>query len=128
MAGGQRRRFRAGLTGNQWTGTSFTDSFKRNRNPTPNELMAELKATAWTCASINAAVCASFPPRLYVSTSANQPEPKCAAKAVSRPVEQRLRAAGHLLPYTKAADQDSGGRGPSALDPSRPGQSDSQFF
>ena len=45
-----------GLTGNAWTGTGFVDGFKRNRNPTANELMAELKATAWTCASINAAV------------------------------------------------------------------------
>lgn len=57
----------ASLTGNQWTGTSYVDSFKRNRNPTPNELMAELKATAWTCATINAAVCASYAPRLYVT-------------------------------------------------------------
>src|SRR5215467_2312711 len=56
------------LTGNQWSGTSFIDSFKRERNPTPNELMAELKNTAFTCATINAAVCAAFPPKLYVAT------------------------------------------------------------
>jgi HK97 family phage portal protein len=93
----------AGLTGNQWSGTSFTDSFKRNRNPTPNELMAELKATAWTCASINAAVCASFPPRLFVTSAASQPEPKCATKSVSRHLERRLRAEGHLAAYTKTA-------------------------
>ena len=92
-----------GLTGNQWTGTGFVDSFKRNRNPTANELLAELKATAWTCASMNAAVCASFPPRLYVSTATHQAEPKCASKALSRPVEQRLRGAGHLLSFTKSA-------------------------
>ena len=92
-----------GLIGNQWTGTGFVDSFKRNRNPTANELMAELKATAWTCASINAAVCASFPPRLYVSSTAHQAEPKCEVKTIHRLVEQRLRAAGHLLPYTKSA-------------------------
>src|SRR5262249_38319424 len=93
----------AALAGNQWTGSGFTDSFKRNRNPTPNELMAELKATAWTCASINAAVCASFPPSLYVTTTAQQPEPKCATKAISRDLERRLRTATHLVPYTKAA-------------------------
>jgi HK97 family phage portal protein len=92
-----------GLTGNQWTGTGFVDSFKRNRNPTANELLAELKATAWTCASMNAAVCASFPPRLYVSTAAHQAEPKCATKALGRPVEQRLRANSHLLTFTKSA-------------------------
>jgi hypothetical protein len=93
------------LTGNQWTGTAFTDSFKRNRNPTPNELMAELKATAWTCASINAAVCASYPPRLYVVTGADQAAPKCQTKSVSRPVERRLRGAPHLVAYTKAASR-----------------------
>ncbi len=81
----------AALTGNQWTGTSFTDSFKRNRNPTPNELLAELKATAWTCASINASVCASFAPRLYVSTGAGQAAPKCGTKAIGRGLERQLR-------------------------------------
>src|ERR1700719_2948012 len=85
----------AALTGNQWSGTNFADSFKRNRNPTPNELMAELKATAWTCATINAAVCASYAPRLFVTTGVNQPEPKCATKSISRRVEHRLRAASH---------------------------------
>ena len=72
------------LGGAQWTGTSFVDSFKRLRNPTPNELMAELKATAWTCASINASVCAAYPPRLFVSTGRHHPEPKCASKSISR--------------------------------------------
>jgi hypothetical protein len=42
------------LAGGQWTGTSYVDAYKRNRNPTPNELQAELKNTAWTCASMNA--------------------------------------------------------------------------
>lgn len=41
------------LAGGQWTGTGFIDSYKRNRNPTPNELMAELKGAAWGCVSIN---------------------------------------------------------------------------
>jgi HK97 family phage portal protein len=93
----------AGLTGNQWTGTSFVDSYKRNRQPTPNDLLAELKATAWTCASINAAVCASYPPRLFVTSTGEQPEPKCATKAISRHVEERLRREGHLAAYTKSA-------------------------
>src|SRR4051794_37430041 len=79
------------LTGAQWTGTSFADSFKRIHNPTPNELMAELKATAWTCASVNASVCASLAPRLYVTTARHQAEPKCATKAVGRDQESRLR-------------------------------------
>lgn len=57
----------SGLLGGQWSGTSFTDAFKKQRGPTPNELLAELKNTAFTCASINASVCASFPPRLFLA-------------------------------------------------------------
>ena len=34
------------LTGPQWSGTRFVDAYKRNRAPTPNEIMAELKNTA----------------------------------------------------------------------------------
>ena len=56
------------VTGNQWSGTAYVDAYQRNRNPTPNELLADLKGTAWTCASLNASVCAKFPPRLYVAT------------------------------------------------------------
>jgi len=37
-----RKSIPASLTGGQWSGTAFTDAFKRNRQPTPNELMAEL--------------------------------------------------------------------------------------
>src|SRR5689334_13123501 len=64
----RRKSAPAALTGNQWSGTSYMDSFKRERNPTPNELMAELKNTAFTCATINAAVCAAHPPKLFVAT------------------------------------------------------------
>ncbi len=93
------------LAGNQWTGTTFVDVFKRTRNPTPNELMAELKNTAFTCASINAAVCAAFPPRLYVATyDANQPVARCRCRALDRQTEQRLRHSKALPPrITKAA-------------------------
>jgi HK97 family phage portal protein len=80
------------LAGPQWSGTSFVDSYKRNRQPTPNEILAELKNTAWTCASINAATCANYPPRLYVITEHNQPRPKCLTKALSPRTERRLRA------------------------------------
>ncbi len=93
------------LAGAQWTGTSFVDSFKRVRNPTANELMAELKATAWTCASINASVCAAYPPRLYVTTDRNQPAPKCATKTLGRDTENRLRATPSLAVHTKVAER-----------------------
>ena len=92
------------LTGGQWGGTSFVDAYKRNRNPTPNELLAELKNTAWACASVNASVCASFPPRLYVATRPGDAKPKCLTKALRPATEQRLRSAPHLAHRTKAAE------------------------
>jgi HK97 family phage portal protein len=98
-----RKAVPASLTGSQWSGTTFTDAYRRNRAPTPNELMAELKGAAWTCASINASVCASFPPRLYVATAPGQSAPKCAIAPIGKALERRLRTA---LPYatrTKAA-------------------------
>jgi hypothetical protein len=91
------------LVGSQWSGTSFVDSYKRNRQPTPNELLAELKNAAWTCASINAATCASYPPRLYVITEHNQPVPKCLTSPLSVRAERRLRALPHLQARTKSA-------------------------
>src|SRR5205823_8152802 len=81
-----------GLAGSQWTGTGFVDAYKRERNPTPNEQLAELKNTAFTCASINAAVCAAYSPRLYVATHANQPQPKCLTRTLDRTSEERLRS------------------------------------
>lgn len=93
----------AALTGNQWTGSSFVDSYRRQRNPTPHELLEELKGTAWACASINAAVCASFPPRLYVVTQSRHAEPRCLRRSIPNGLEQRLRHAGHLAPLTRGA-------------------------
>src|SRR5215831_14860386 len=81
----------ASLTGSQWSGTSFVDTYHRNKTPAPNELQAELKSTAFTCASINAAVCASFPPRLYVTTHPGEPEPKCLTGPVDFATEKLLR-------------------------------------
>ena len=100
-----RKSAPAALTGGQWSGTSFVDSFKRNRDPTPNELLAELKNTAFTCASINAAACASYPPRLYVATyDRTTPEPRCLTRALDGATEKRLRRLPHLpARLTKAA-------------------------
>lgn len=52
------------------------DAYRRLRDPSAWELLTELKNTAFTCASINAATCASYPPKLYVATRAGEPEPK----------------------------------------------------
>jgi HK97 family phage portal protein len=84
------------LTGGQWSGTSYIDAFKRNREPTPNELMEQLKNTAFTCATINAAVCASYPPRLYVSTLENQPMARCLTKELHPKVDSYLRSRPRL--------------------------------
>jgi HK97 family phage portal protein len=92
------------LAGSQWLGTRAIDSYRRQRGPTPNELMAELKNTAWTCASINASVCASFPPQLYVASAAGDPPPRCRTLALPPEKVEELRAAAHLKNYTQRAD------------------------
>src|SRR5438552_14139513 len=86
-----RKTSPAVLAGGQWSGTAFLDSYRRNRNPTPNELLAELKGTAWTCASINAAVCAAYPPRLFVATHTGQAAARVPIRALSPDAERRLR-------------------------------------
>jgi HK97 family phage portal protein len=92
------------LTGRQWSGSSFVDAFRRNREPTPNELLSELKNTAFACISINASVCANYPPRLYVATNDNQPEARCLKKSIDRSTERRLRGLQRLPSrVTKAA-------------------------
>lgn len=63
-------------------GDSFIDAYRRNRAPSATELLQELKNAAWTCASINAAVCAANPPKLYVKTGERDPAPKCRTKAL----------------------------------------------
>lgn len=69
------------------------DAYRRHRAPSAMELLAELKGTAWSCASINAAVCAAHPPRLYVSTAPGQAAPRCATRAIVTPQLVALRAA-----------------------------------
>src|SRR4051794_23634665 len=63
---------------------------RRPRVPTPSELFAELKGTAWTCASINAAVCASLPPRLFVLTAPGQSRPRCLTRSLDVRTLSRL--------------------------------------
>jgi len=91
------------LAGSQWSGTSYVDTFKRMRQPVANELLSELKGMAWSCISLNAAVCATYPPRLYVVTRHNEPRPRCLTQSLAPRVERRLRASTHLDLYTKSA-------------------------
>src|SRR5437588_12979256 len=62
--------------------SSFLDSYRKHREPSQKQLLEESKNTAWSCASINAAVCASFPPKLYVRTNRGQSAPKCLTKGL----------------------------------------------
>src|SRR5262245_44531885 len=89
------------LSGGQWSGTAFTDSYKKNRAPTANELMAELKGVAWTCATLNAAACASNPPILYVGSTFGDNAPKCKVPKVGQKVTKALHERSHLRPLLK---------------------------
>jgi HK97 family phage portal protein len=93
------------LAGNQWTGSTFVDVFQRHRQPSPNELLAQLKGTAWTCASINASVCANFQPRLYVATHKRQPAPRCLTRSLDPLTDQRVRSRATLAPRLAKAAQ-----------------------
>src|SRR5882724_10892927 len=65
---------------------------RRSRQPTPNDLLAELKSTAWACASLNASVCTSLPPRLFVTLGPDLPRPRCLTRALDVDTTVRLRA------------------------------------
>jgi HK97 family phage portal protein len=91
------------LTGSQWSGSQYVDTWKRVRQPVANELLTELKGMAWTCISLNAAICATHPPRLYVVTRHNEPRPRCHTCALTPGREHRLRACPQLDLYTKSA-------------------------
>jgi HK97 family phage portal protein len=93
----RRKRSPSAAGGNNWTGSRYVDSFGRNREPNPNELLEELKGTAWTCASMNASTCATYPPRLYVATNQQtQPQPRCVTTPVDQKTIARIRRSCHL--------------------------------
>jgi hypothetical protein len=81
------------------TGPLALDAYNRHRVPTSGELLAELKNTAWTCATINAAMCASCPPRLYVTTARGQAPPRCRTRALAPAALNRLQGDPQLAPY-----------------------------
>src|SRR3954454_23792560 len=67
---------------------SFVDAYRRLRTPSAHDLLAELKNTAYACATLNASACATYPPRLFVSTRRGDPAPRCLTRALP-PAEQR---------------------------------------
>lgn len=60
-----------------WAGGAYRPlaSSVTGRAPSSRELLAELRTTAYACATINAGVCASFVPRLYLRLGPNDPLP-----------------------------------------------------
>src|SRR4051812_14202467 len=78
-------------------GLPLPDRFRR-KGPTARELLAELRSTAWTCASLNASVCAAYAPRVFVRTGPGQARPKCATRPLDVPSARAVTApAGHLV-------------------------------
>jgi hypothetical protein len=77
---------------------SFIDAYRRVRSPSALDLIGELKNTAYACASLNASVCASYPPRLFVSSRPGDPEPRCLTRRLS-PIERKglgIKAVDHV--------------------------------
>ncbi len=83
---------------------SFLDAYRRRRPPSAAELLAELKNTAWTCASINASVCAALPPKLYVTTGKGQAPPRCATRALEPVALKQLQALKPQLAQQEIAE------------------------
>jgi HK97 family phage portal protein len=81
------------------------DAYRRHRAPTAADLLGELKNTAWACASVNAAVCAAYPPRLYVTTRPKQAPPRCATRALDPQAARRLGEQPHLKAHVGPATQ-----------------------
>src|SRR3954454_23785461 len=77
------------------------DAYRRQRVPSPHDLLFELKNVVFTCASINASVCASYPPKLYVSTGAQEPKPKCLTAKISERRQKNLKERTNLSPKQK---------------------------
>jgi HK97 family phage portal protein len=77
-------------------GPGYLDLFHRRRPPSPRELLDEFKNTAWTCASINAGICASHPPRLYVATLRHDPDARCPRRPLDQDQRDRLHDRPHL--------------------------------
>jgi HK97 family phage portal protein len=82
----------------------FLDRYQRTRPPGNADLLQELKNTAWTCAALNAAVCASYLPRLYAATAAGEPAPRCRTRPLGRKALEQIRANPHLPPAVARAE------------------------
>jgi HK97 family phage portal protein len=88
----QRKTMPAALGDTSFTAAASIDAYRRQRAPTAADLLGELKNTAWSCASINAAVCASFPPKLYVLTRPGDARPRCLTRSLDAAASHRRSA------------------------------------
>jgi HK97 family phage portal protein len=84
---------------------SFVDVYRRLRTPSPHELLAELKNTAYACATLNASVCATYPPRLFVSTRSGEASPRCLTRSLTPHERHDLFRRPDLAPRLKGAEQ-----------------------
>lgn len=73
-----------------WTTITTPTSNTGRHEPTGAELLAELRNTAYTCATLNAAACAAFPPRLYAITEGEGTGPKYLTRGLTRGERERL--------------------------------------
>lgn len=100
-----RKTAPAVVRGTGWPPPRFIDAYRQLRSPTAQDLLAELKNVAYSCASLNAAVCATYPPRLYVSTRPDEPPPRLLTRCLSVAEQRSLRDRPELRPRFKGAEQ-----------------------
>jgi phage portal protein BeeE len=71
-------------------GARYTDEFRKDRAPTPRELIRQITGVAYACAHLNADAVASTRLRLFVRTAPNEPATRWTARPVSTKVARRL--------------------------------------
>src|SRR5947209_1058582 len=84
---------------------SFVDAYRRLRTPSGHDLLAELKNTAYACATLNASVCATYAPRLFVSTRPGEANPRCLTRSLSPTERSDLFRRPDLALRLKGAEQ-----------------------
>jgi HK97 family phage portal protein len=83
-----------GLFGSGGTayGPSYTDRYRKQRVPTPAELIAQYRNAVYTCVKLNANGRAGVAQKLYVQTRRGDPRPKCKIQGVPDKKQLYLRS------------------------------------
>jgi HK97 family phage portal protein len=79
-------------TGGTAYGPAYTDRYKKQRIPTPAELVAQYRNAVYTCVRLNAEAGACVARKLYVQTRRGEPRPKCKIKGLSNQKQEYLRS------------------------------------